>query len=66
MYVSKHCDKCRQIKHLISLYGDRVYDVLNSVLVRNELAISKKTGTELKNEKSKLEKQIAGELSRQS
>lgn len=60
-YISKHCDKCRQIKHLINLYGDRVYDVLNCVLVRNETAISKKTEKELKNEKTKLENQIEKE-----
>ena len=57
-YVAKHCDKCRQIKHLLNLYGDRVYDVLNCVLVRNENAIAKKTEVQLKNEKTKLEKKI--------
>ena len=61
-YVAKHCDKCRQIKHLLNLYGDRVYDVLNCVLVRNEKAIAKKTEAELKTEKNKLENKINGEL----
>lgn len=61
-YIAKHCDKCRQIKHLLNLYGDRVYDVLNCVLVRNEKAINKKTEAELKTEKNKLENKINGEL----
>lgn len=54
-YISNHCDKCRQIKHLINLYGDRVYDVLNNVLVRNEQAQEKKEQIELNSEKKKLE-----------
>ena len=33
-YTSKFCDKCRRIKHLINLYEDRVYLVLENVLVR--------------------------------
>ena len=33
-YASKFCDKCRRIKHLINLYEDRVYSVLENVLVR--------------------------------
>ncbi len=28
------CDKCRKVKHYISLYDDRVYDVLDAVLAR--------------------------------
>lgn len=57
-YISKHCDKCRQIKHLINLYGDRVYDVLNNVLVRNEQAQEKKEQIELNSEKTKLERNM--------
>jgi hypothetical protein len=33
-YISRFCDKCRRIKHLINLYEDRVYSVLENVLVR--------------------------------
>ena len=33
-YTAKFCDKCRRIKHLINLYNDRVYSVLENVLVR--------------------------------
>lgn len=61
-YIAQHCPKCRQIKHLLNLYGDRVYEVLNCVLVRNEKAIAKKTELELKTEKTKLESKINGEL----
>ena len=35
-YISKFCDKCRRIKHHLNLSGDRVYEVLESVLSRSE------------------------------
>ena len=35
-YVSKFCIKCRRIKHLLNLYGDDVYNTLETVLVRNK------------------------------
>ena len=35
-YVSRFCDKCRRIKHLLNLYGDDVYKTLEEVLVRTE------------------------------
>ena len=35
-YISRFCDKCRRIKHLINLYGDDVYKTLEEVLVRTE------------------------------
>lgn len=28
------CAKCRKIKHLMSIHGDRVYEILNNVLSR--------------------------------
>tara|TARA_R110002153_G_scaffold103077_2_gene240079 strand:- start:8522 stop:8764 length:243 start_codon:yes stop_codon:yes gene_type:complete len=28
------CGKCRKIKHLMSIHGDRVYEILNNVLSR--------------------------------
>uniref|UniRef100_A0A6C0EIU2 Uncharacterized protein n=1 Tax=viral metagenome TaxID=1070528 RepID=A0A6C0EIU2_9ZZZZ len=34
-YISKFCTKCRRIKHLLNLYGDDVYNTLETVLVRN-------------------------------
>jgi hypothetical protein len=35
-YWSYFCDDCRRIKHLLNLYGDRVNEVLEHVLVRPE------------------------------
>ena len=31
-----YCSQCRRVKHLLNLYGDRVYEVLEHVLVRTE------------------------------
>jgi len=33
-YFSYYCEDCRKIKHLLNLYGDRVNEVLENVLVR--------------------------------
>lgn len=33
-YFSYYCEDCRKIKHLLNLYGDRVHEVLEHVLVR--------------------------------
>ena len=54
VYVTHLCDKCRRVKHLLNLYGDRVYDVLESVLVRSESGQTHKIKTELKVEKEKI------------
>lgn len=35
-YWSYYCVDCRRIKHLLNLYGDRVNNVLEHVLVRPE------------------------------
>ena len=35
-YVQKFCDKCRKIKHHLNLSGDRVYEILDNVLSREE------------------------------
>ena len=35
-YISKFCDKCRKIKHHLNLSGDRVYEILDNVLSREE------------------------------
>ncbi len=35
-YVRYFCEKCRRIKHHLNLSGDRVYEVLESVLCRSE------------------------------
>jgi len=35
-YVSRFCPKCRALKHLILLHGDRVHEIVNEVLCRTE------------------------------
>jgi len=47
-YISKFCDKCRRIKHLINLYGDDVYKTLEEVLVRTEKQQDNKIKTSIK------------------
>lgn len=53
------CDKCRRIKHLINLYDDRVYDVLENCLVRSEQQIQNKENLILKHESNKLANSVA-------
>ena len=36
-YFSYYCKECRRIKHLLNLYGNRVNEVLEHVLVRPAL-----------------------------
>ena len=36
IFLTYYCVNCRRIKHLINLYGSRVYDVLEKVLVISE------------------------------
>lgn len=55
VYISSLCEKCRRIKHLLNLYDDRVYEVLESVLVRNEDGQKNKINTELKKDLEKRE-----------
>ena len=49
------CPRCHRIRHLISVYGDRVLDVLEKVLVRSESGQTHKIKTELKVEKNKID-----------
>ena len=57
-YIANLCDKCRRIKHLISVYDDRVYKVLDNVLVRNEKAVLAKEKIEVTAEKSKIDNRL--------
>lgn len=52
------CEKCRRIKHLINLYGDRVYEVLEEVLIRTDKQQENKIGLEIKKEKEEIENKI--------
>lgn len=49
-YVSRFCPKCRRVKHLLNLYEERVYDVLENVLVRAGDKQDNKIKVELKKE----------------
>lgn len=55
LIISKFCNKCRKIKHLLNLYNDRVYEVLDEVLVKNEKEQEEHIKEELKNELTKTE-----------
>lgn len=49
------CPKCRRIKHLINLYDEKVYNVLENVLVRNDQGIENKENQALKEVKEEVE-----------
>ncbi len=49
-YLSRYCEKCRKIKHYLSLYNDRVYEVLDNVLSREVEKQNNKIKVELKKE----------------
>jgi len=52
------CEKCRRVKHLINLYDDRVYQVLEDVLVRQDKGITNKCKKKLEEEKDNVVAQI--------
>ena len=56
--TSNLCDKCRRVKHLLNLYEDKVYDVLEEVLVRKEQGINNKCKDELIEQKNQVEHRI--------
>ena len=35
-YLGYYCEKCKKVQDLLSIYGDRVYEVLESVLCRTK------------------------------
>ena len=50
VFVSRFCPSCRRVKHLLNLYDERVYEVLESVLVRAEDKQDNKIKVELRKE----------------
>jgi len=52
-YTTHFCDKCRKIKHLINLYGERVHEVLDKVLVVHKSEQQAREHTEIKGEVTK-------------
>ena len=49
-WFSNWCKDCRRIKHYISLYDERVYEVLDSVLSRTSDKHDNKIKVEIKTE----------------
>jgi len=49
-YIGYFCNECKKIQDLIHIYESRVYEVLDSVLVRNKKQQSYKISKELKKE----------------
>ena len=49
-YNNTWCKSCRKIKHFLNLYGDRVYEVLDNVLSRQEDKQNNKIEAEIKTE----------------
>jgi len=56
--TSNLCDKCRRVKHLLNLYEDRVYEVLEDVLVRQDKGITNKCKKKLEEEKENVVNKI--------
>jgi len=50
LYTSKFCSKCKKIKHYLSIYSDRVYEILDEVLSRTEDKQNNKINQEIKKE----------------
>ena len=49
-WFSNWCKNCRRVKHYLSLYHDRVYEVLDSVLSRTSDKQDNKIKVEIKTE----------------
>ena len=50
LFTSSLCSKCKKIKHYISIYDDRVYEVLDSVLSRTKDKQDNKVKAEIQKE----------------
>ena len=50
LIASRYCSKCQKIKHYLSLYQNRVYEILDSVLSRCEEKQDNKIKLEINNE----------------
>ena len=57
-YIANLCTNCRRVKHLISVYDHKVYDVLEDVLVRANKGIINKCKKKLEEEKQNVEDKI--------
>tara|TARA_R110002012_G_C11418558_1_gene587936 strand:- start:281 stop:547 length:267 start_codon:yes stop_codon:yes gene_type:complete len=50
LFTSKFCSKCKKIKNYLSIYNERVYEVLDSVLARTQEKQQIKIADEIKKE----------------
>ena len=50
LFINKFCSKCRRIKHYLNLYDERVYEVLDSVLGREQDKQENKVSLEIQKE----------------
>ena len=50
LFTSYLCSKCKKVKHYISIYDDRVYEVLDSVLSRTKDKQDNKVKAEIQKE----------------
>ena len=58
LLVHSLCPNCRRIKHLLSIYDDKVYTTLENCLVRNQEQISNKENIQIKEEKKQIDNVI--------
>ena len=49
-YLGYYCEKCKRIQDTIAIYGDRVYEVIENVLMRTEEKQAHKIKEEIKKE----------------
>ena len=49
-YMGYYCDKCKRIQDTIAIYGDRVYEIIENVLMRCEEKQEHKIKEEIKKE----------------
>ncbi len=57
--ISNFCNDCKRVQRMVVLYGkDKVKDILENVLVRNEDQQERKVNFELKKEEDQLKEKI--------
>lgn len=61
-YLGYYCENCKKIQDLLSVYDDRVYEVLESVLCRSEDKQNNKIKAEIKTEINNKQTALMDEL----
>ena len=57
-YLKWYCSECSKLKRLINLHGERVYEILDNVLLRKEDKQKNKELLEIKKEVKEQEKKL--------